>query len=250
MAYHPGVLHLFSSLDRDITLAFLRDYPTPQSSARLGPARMARFCSPSRILRPNSGRRTRRATAPGTCSAALVGHPPPARHTPPTAVLRAAGTAQRPASGLFPQAVRGDAWPITPDAADLHSASPGIGPEITAAILLAEMGEDRSRFPDPCPCCSPRPAPPQSPDPPGASRHRPVPLRREQAHATRHRLVGVRRCPRGRLVPRRLPAGPARGQQHNRALRGLGARWVRILWRCWTDHTPTSRKSTSRTTWR
>jgi putative transposase len=27
----------------------------------------------------------------------------------------------------------------------------------------------------------------------------------------------------------------ARGQQHNRALRGVGARWVRILWRCWTD---------------
>lgn len=29
----------------------------------------------------------------------------------------------------------------------------------------------------------------------------------------------------------------ARGQQHNRALRGVGARWVRILWRCWTDGT-------------
>ena len=30
----------------------------------------------------------------------------------------------------------------------------------------------------------------------------------------------------------------ARGQLHNRALRGIGARWTRILWRCWTDHTP------------
>lgn len=29
----------------------------------------------------------------------------------------------------------------------------------------------------------------------------------------------------------------ARGQQHHRALRGIGARWTRILWRCWTDHT-------------
>ena len=26
-------------------------------------------------------------------------------------------------------------------------------------------------------------------------------------------------------------------QLHNRALRGVGARWTRILWRCWTDHT-------------
>jgi hypothetical protein len=28
-----------------------------------------------------------------------------------------------------------------------------------------------------------------------------------------------------------------RGQHHYRALRGLGARWVRVLWRCWTNHT-------------
>jgi len=29
----------------------------------------------------------------------------------------------------------------------------------------------------------------------------------------------------------------ARGQQHNRALPGIGARWTRILWRCWQDGT-------------
>jgi hypothetical protein len=29
----------------------------------------------------------------------------------------------------------------------------------------------------------------------------------------------------------------ARGQQHNRALRGIRARWIRILWRCWQDRT-------------
>ncbi|WP_180819442.1 hypothetical protein [Gordonia terrae] len=28
----------------------------------------------------------------------------------------------------------------------------------------------------------------------------------------------------------------AAGQGHHRALRGLGARWTRILWRCWHDH--------------
>jgi hypothetical protein len=26
-----------------------------------------------------------------------------------------------------------------------------------------------------------------------------------------------------------------RGLSHNRALRGIAARWVRIMWRCWTD---------------
>jgi hypothetical protein len=43
--YHPAVLELFSSLDRDITLAFLRDYPTPAHAGRVGPARMAAFCA-------------------------------------------------------------------------------------------------------------------------------------------------------------------------------------------------------------
>jgi hypothetical protein len=30
----------------------------------------------------------------------------------------------------------------------------------------------------------------------------------------------------------------ARGQHPYRALRGLGARWMRVLWRCWTDRVP------------
>ncbi|MBB3038824.1 hypothetical protein [Hoyosella altamirensis] len=31
------------------------------------------------------------------------------------------------------------------------------------------------------------------------------------------------------------------GQGHHRALRGLGARWTRILWRCWYDHSTYNR---------
>ncbi len=44
LAYHPVVLELFSSLDRN-TLALLRDYPTPEQAGRVGPARMAAFCA-------------------------------------------------------------------------------------------------------------------------------------------------------------------------------------------------------------
>jgi len=29
-----------------------------------------------------------------------------------------------------------------------------------------------------------------------------------------------------------------RGQSHNRAVRAVGARWCRILWRCWQDGVP------------
>ena len=109
--------------------------------------------------------------------------------------------------------------------------------EVTAAIMLAEMGEDRARFPTAGRAA--RRDRDRAGDPLQRTQpNRPVPLRRKQADAPRHRLVGVRRRPRERLGPRGLPAGPrSRGQLHNRALRGVGARWTRILWRCWTDHT-------------
>lgn len=28
------------------------------------------------------------------------------------------------------------------------------------------------------------------------------------------------------------------GQHYHRALRGLAARWMRVLWTCWSTHTP------------
>ncbi|WP_448642866.1 IS110 family transposase [Geodermatophilus sp. URMC 63] len=43
-AYHPAPAQLFSSIDRDITLAFIAEYPTPQAAARIGEQRMAAFC--------------------------------------------------------------------------------------------------------------------------------------------------------------------------------------------------------------
>ncbi|MBZ9641113.1 IS110 family transposase [Streptomyces sp. PSKA30] len=42
-SYHPAVLHLFSSLDRDISLAFLQDYPAPEQARRIGVERMRAF---------------------------------------------------------------------------------------------------------------------------------------------------------------------------------------------------------------
>ena len=43
-AYHPAPLHLFSSLDRDITLEFIDRLPHPEQAGRIGIARMDGFC--------------------------------------------------------------------------------------------------------------------------------------------------------------------------------------------------------------
>lgn len=42
--YWPGAAGLFAKLTSKIALAFLTDYPTPQSAARLGEQRMTQFC--------------------------------------------------------------------------------------------------------------------------------------------------------------------------------------------------------------
>jgi hypothetical protein len=43
-AYYPAPLHLFSTLDRDISLHFIADYPTPEQAGRVAVARMEAFC--------------------------------------------------------------------------------------------------------------------------------------------------------------------------------------------------------------
>ena len=43
-AHWPGANAIFSRLGSTIALAFLADYPTPESAARLGEARLAMFC--------------------------------------------------------------------------------------------------------------------------------------------------------------------------------------------------------------
>lgn len=42
-AYHPAPLHLFSSLDRDITPAFIQTFPTPAQATRITTTRMGGF---------------------------------------------------------------------------------------------------------------------------------------------------------------------------------------------------------------
>lgn len=66
----PGARRIFASLDSEIALSFLDDYPTPGSAARLGEARIAAFCRRHHY----SGRRSavelldrlRRPPRPGT----------------------------------------------------------------------------------------------------------------------------------------------------------------------------------------
>jgi transposase len=121
-----------------------------------------------------------------------------------------------------------------PDAA-IFLSFPGMG-EVTAAIMLAEMGEDRARFPTAGVLLAETGTAPVTRS---SGRSRTVKFRYAANKRMRHAIdwwafVAVRE---NDWAHEAYWQARARGQLHNRAVRGVGARWTRILWRCWTDHT-------------
>ena len=122
-----------------------------------------------------------------------------------------------------------------PDA-HIFRSFPGVG-LITASTLLAEIGEDRRHYPAVGVLLAEAGLAPVT-----------------RASGRSHR-VGFRYAANVRLREacmwwafNSVKSSPwargayddarARGQQHHRALRGLGARWTRVLWRAWTDNQP------------
>lgn len=121
-----------------------------------------------------------------------------------------------------------------PDAA-IFLSFPGMG-HVTAATMIAEMGEDRTRFPTADVLLAETGTAPVTRS---SGRTRTVRFRYAANKRMRHAIdwwafVSVRE---NDWAHDAYQQARGRGQLHNRALRGVGARWTRILWRCWTDHT-------------
>lgn len=227
--YYPAATKLFSGLDRAITLAFLRRFPTPAAAQRLTVRRLARFLAQQGY----SGR---------TAAEILIDRIGAHGGTPNAGVDAARSRAMLALVTLLEQVtwVLDDYARLIAGVVDRHpdteifASLPGAGP-ITTATLLAEIGEDRSRFPLPGSLLAEAglaPVTRQS----GSTRR--VSFRYAANHHLRAiwglwMLTAIRVSPWTRDA---YDAARARGQSHNRALRSVGARWGRILWRCWQDH--------------
>lgn len=229
-AYHPGPLHLFSALDRDISLAFITSYPTPEQAGRVGPARMAAFCA-------------RQGYTGRTEPAVLV------ERMRPNLLTASAGTVAGKAfsANAFTEQLRllnkqlraydkrlAELLAQHPDT-PIFTSFPGIGP-VTAGVLISEMGEDRSRFPGPGALLAETGLAPVTR---ASGRTRQVRFRYAANRRMRHAIdwwafTATREDPWSHQI---YDTARAAGQGKYRALRGLGARWTRILWRCWTNHT-------------
>jgi transposase len=230
-AYHPAPARLFSSVDRQITLSFIADYPTPAAASRLRTARIAGFCKrnsytgrvPAQLLAERL-RANLLSASPGTVAGKSF----------------SAQTFARLLALLNEQLAEFDdaiasAVAEHPDAR-IFASFPGVGPVLTA-VLLAEIGEDRGRFPRPEVLLAEAGLAPVTR---ASGRSRSVRFR--YAANTRLRQAAMWWAFNSiKLSPWANTAFRAgrdeRGQHYHRALRGLAARWMRVLWRCWTDGT-------------
>ena len=224
-------MHLFSALDRDITLAFIRDYPTPDAAARVGPARMARFCArhsySGRVTAEVLVERMRphllaasHGTQDGKQFSALM-------------LVDQLETAQHPDPLLQHASGHVDAGTRTPTSSQ---ASPASAPVI-AATMIAEIGDDRARFPSAAALLAEAGLAPVTRS---SGRTRQVRFRYAANKRLRHAIdwwmiVAAREDP---WTTQAYDTARAAGQGRYRAYRGLGARWTRILWRAWVDHAP------------
>jgi transposase len=228
----PGAAAIFADVDSPIALAFLARYPTSQSAEHLGEQRLARFL-----------------TQHGYC-----GRRPAARLL---ARLRAApvcsvGALEVEASGEVVQALVAVLVPLVgqiqhlsaaiaaalaqhPDSPLLQSL-PRSGC-VNAAQILAELGDDRTRFPTPEQL---------------AAEGGVAPVTRSSG---KHRAVGFRWACNKRLrralttfadnsrhaspwAAALYTAARARGCRHPHAIRILARAWVRVIWRCWQNRHP------------
>lgn len=231
-AYHPAPVRLFSSVDRQITLHFVADYPTPATASRVKTTRMAGFLTrhaytgrvPAQVLAERL--RTNLLTA----SAGTVAGKSFSAQTF-TRLLQLLNTQLGEYDDAIAAAV--EDHPDTP----IFANFPGVGPVLTG-VLLAEIGEDRDRFPTPSVLLAEAGLAPVTR---ASGRSRNVRFRYAANSRLREASMwwaynSMKDAPWAATAFR--DARDKHGQHYHRALRGLAARWMRVLWKCWTTRTP------------
>lgn len=228
-SYHPAPARLFSSVDRQITLSFVLDYPTPATASRVKATRMSGFLTRHHYTGRTSGQvlaERMRANLLTGSAGTVAGKSFSAQSY--ARLLGLLNTQLAEYDDAIASAVSEH-----PDAA-IFASFPGVGPVLTG-ILLAEIGEDRGRYPDPAVLLA-------------EAGLAPVTRASGRSHIVRFRYAAnahlreacmwwafnsMKTSPWAAAAFKQ--AREDRKQHYHRALRGLAARWTRILWRCWQD---------------
>jgi transposase len=229
--YWPGPRNLFRSLASEIALAFLTAYPTPQSAARLGEARMAAF------LRRHS---YRGGKSPALLLARLRAEPQ-APLALPAATLTAMVSAHVQQLRTLQTAITGiehliaDRVAAHPRARLLRDL-PGVG-TINLAQLLAEVGPilDRTASAEQAATeCGTAPVTRASGKTTG--------VYFRWAASTRARKAITAFAHNARMqspwAAKLYANARARGKRNPHATRIVARAWIRVIWACWHTGVP------------
>lgn len=230
--FWPGAVAIFAEIDSLIALNFLDAYPTPESAARLGETDLDSFLKRHRY----SGRRSA-ATLLGRLHGAPVGRASAKESQVRGRLVQSQAALLRHLVSQIGQIEKEIETLLAehPDA-PLIQSFPRTG-TVNAAQIVAELGEDRSRFDSFEHLAAEAGAVPVTIQ---SGKHRNVVFRfacnkrLRQALTTwadnsRHANVWAAAVYRD---------ARARGRDHPQAIRILTRAWLRVLWRCWQDRTP------------
>ena len=234
LAFWPGATTVFADLDSPIALAFLQRYPSPADARGLGPRRLQAFLD----RHAYSGRQrpepmlTRLRSAPTGRAGELETD---ARRATVLGLI----SALRPMIGQISQltsqihgAVRAhpDGQIFLPLFRDHKTA-------ICPATLIAELGDQRSRYPTAAAMLADAG---QSPVAIESGKRKVAVFRRACDKRLRNAVCTLANSTRHwhPWAQQIYTNARARGHNHQRAIRTLGAAWLRVLWRCWHNHTP------------
>jgi transposase len=230
-SFWAGATRIFADIDSPISLAFLERYPSPTDARGLGPKRLAAFLArhaycgrktPEQLLE-----RLRRAPI------AIVGElETEARRSAVLGLVSALRPLVAQISQLTGE-IRG-AIGRHPDGPIFLSLFRDPKSVVTAAGLLAEIGDNRARYPSDDAMAADAG---QAPVTKQSGKHRAVSFRWACDKRLRNHLgvlADSTRHPWAHDVHQRARD---RGCDHPHAIRILGRAWTRVLWRCWQDHT-------------
>ena len=230
--YYPAALEAFEDWTLPAAWAFVVAFPTPAALVKAGQRKWEKFLHVHKLARPETYQRRLEIFARAT---EFAGPAPVVSVKSRLSVARAKELQllQKQLDG-YREEIQRLFWQH-PDA-KIFDSLPGAGEKI-APRLLAEIGEDRAMFPDAQSLqCLAGTAPVSFQS---GQVHR-VHLRHQCNKFLRHTMhlwanLSRESCPWATTYYEALRA---KGKSHACALRALGQRWLKIVWKMWQTRTP------------
>jgi transposase len=228
--FWPGAAHTFADVDSPIALAFLKRYPSPADAVGLGEQRMTRFLArhhycgrktPRELLGRLRSRACGRAEALET----------EARRQVVLALVAALEPIVRQISELTSEIRAG--LHEHADGPTFRSLFRDPKSAVCAAVMLAEMGDCRDRYPTDAVLAADGG---QAPVAVESGRSKRARFRWACDHRLRAAICTLADTSRHHNPWAADIYTRARGCAHQHALRILGRAWCRVIWRLWQNH--------------